>query len=192
MPRLMEQTCVSPRAMARRSSPSGSNPGTARARRPGCGSRCRPCLAGIPSYTCIMAILRQPRLRMAKPRSKPMMASKIMRSAVAPKGDLTNPGEWARYAGNPVLQGTAGTWDGSGATFASVISDTIAGEYRMYYHGWGDRLYGHLHRPGDQHEWHHLDQVCREPGDEHPPPAPGMPAGCASRWCGKKGRTITI
>jgi uncharacterized repeat protein (TIGR01451 family) len=54
-----------------------------------------------------------------------------------PAGDLVNPGEWTRYASNPVLQSTPGTWDAYGATFASVISDTIAHEYRMYYHGWG-------------------------------------------------------
>jgi uncharacterized repeat protein (TIGR01451 family) len=54
-----------------------------------------------------------------------------------PKGDLTNPGEWTRYASNPVLHGTAGTWGSSGATFASMISDTTASQYRMYYHGWG-------------------------------------------------------
>jgi uncharacterized repeat protein (TIGR01451 family) len=56
---------------------------------------------------------------------------------VIPAGDYTNPGEWTRYTGNPVLEGTSGEWDATGATFASVISDTTAGEYRMYYHGWG-------------------------------------------------------
>ena len=56
----------------------------------------------------------------------------------SPWGNYTdNPGEWPRYANHPVLTGTAGTWDSGGATFASVISDTIAGQYRMYYHGWG-------------------------------------------------------
>lgn len=60
----------------------------------------------------------------------------------APWGNFINPGEWTRYPGNPVLEGTAG-WDAAGATFASVISDTtvISGttvsKYRMYYHGWG-------------------------------------------------------
>jgi hypothetical protein len=49
-----------------------------------------------------------------------------------------NPGEWARYAGNPILQGTTGQWDASGATFASVIYDSAATPpFRMYYHGWG-------------------------------------------------------
>jgi uncharacterized repeat protein (TIGR01451 family) len=57
----------------------------------------------------------------------------------APWGNYTdNPGEWDRYANNPVLQrGATGSWDSDGATFASVISDTTTGEYRMYYHGWG-------------------------------------------------------
>jgi hypothetical protein len=59
----------------------------------------------------------------------------------APWGNYTeNPAsaEWDRYAGTPVLQrGASGSWDSGGATFASVISDTIADEYRMYYHGWG-------------------------------------------------------
>ncbi len=47
-----------------------------------------------------------------------------------------NPGEWSRYAGNPLItEGPAGAWDDHGATFASVIRDDAAGEYRMYYHG---------------------------------------------------------
>ena len=49
---------------------------------------------------------------------------------------VANPGEWARYAGNPVLtEGEAGSWDDHGATFASVIWDSAAVEFRMYYHG---------------------------------------------------------
>jgi hypothetical protein len=47
-----------------------------------------------------------------------------------------NPGEWTRYAGNPVLvEGPSGSWDDHGATFASVIYDSLAMEFRMYYHG---------------------------------------------------------
>ncbi len=49
-----------------------------------------------------------------------------------------NPGEWTRYTGNPVLQGTSGQWDSLGATYASVIYDADATPpFRMYYHGWG-------------------------------------------------------
>jgi hypothetical protein len=55
--------------------------------------------------------------------------------SVPTRGNL-NPGEWARYPGNPVLvPGASGAWDDHGATFASVIYDDAAGEYRMYYHG---------------------------------------------------------
>lgn len=47
-----------------------------------------------------------------------------------------NPGEWDRYAGNPLItEGAPGAWDDHGATFASVIWDEAAGEFRMYYHG---------------------------------------------------------
>ena len=47
-----------------------------------------------------------------------------------------NPGEWTRYPGNPILaEGPSGAWDDHGATFASVIYDSLAGEFRMYYHG---------------------------------------------------------
>lgn len=58
----------------------------------------------------------------------------------APTGNYTNPGEWARYASNPVLApGGVGTWDVTGATFGSVFydSDYPLAPYRMYYHGWG-------------------------------------------------------
>ncbi len=49
---------------------------------------------------------------------------------------VANTGEWARYPGNPVLtEGVAGSWDDHGATFASVIWDAAADEFRMYYHG---------------------------------------------------------
>ncbi|MFO7610309.1 MAG: DUF2341 domain-containing protein [Candidatus Krumholzibacteriia bacterium] len=49
---------------------------------------------------------------------------------------VTNAGEWARYPGNPVLtEGAPGSWDDHGATFASVIWDSAAVEFRMYYHG---------------------------------------------------------
>jgi uncharacterized repeat protein (TIGR01451 family) len=55
-----------------------------------------------------------------------------------PTGYSGNPGQWTRYPGNPVLTvGAAGQWDASGSTFASVIYDETAGEYRMYYHGFG-------------------------------------------------------
>jgi predicted GH43/DUF377 family glycosyl hydrolase len=47
-----------------------------------------------------------------------------------------NPGEWTRYTSNPVLsEGPPGAWDDHGATFASVIYDSLAAEFRMYYHG---------------------------------------------------------
>ncbi len=47
-----------------------------------------------------------------------------------------NPGEWTRYPGNPILtEGPSGAWDDHGATFASVIYDSLAAEFRMYYHG---------------------------------------------------------
>ncbi len=47
-----------------------------------------------------------------------------------------NPGEWDRYPGNPIItEGASGAWDDHGATFASVIWDEAAGEFRMYYHG---------------------------------------------------------
>jgi len=53
-----------------------------------------------------------------------------------PSADGGNPGEWSRYAGNPLISpGPSGAWDDHGATFASVISDATAGEFRMYYHG---------------------------------------------------------
>ncbi len=54
----------------------------------------------------------------------------------APTAGSGNPGEWARYAGNPLItEGTSGQWDDHGATFGSVIWDDTAGEFRMYYHG---------------------------------------------------------
>ena len=53
-----------------------------------------------------------------------------------PGGGAVNPGEWARYPGNPVLtQGSTGSWDDHGSTFSSVIYDSLASEFRMYYHG---------------------------------------------------------
>ena len=53
-----------------------------------------------------------------------------------PGGVAVNPGEWTRYAGNPLLtEGSSGSWDDHGATFSSVIYDSLAGEFRMYYHG---------------------------------------------------------
>jgi predicted GH43/DUF377 family glycosyl hydrolase len=56
-----------------------------------------------------------------------------------------NPGEWARHPGNPVLvEGVAGAWDDHGATFASVIWDSAAVEFRMYYHGFS----GSVHQVG--------------------------------------------
>jgi hypothetical protein len=56
-----------------------------------------------------------------------------------------NPGEWARSPANPMLiEGPAGSWDASGATFASVIRDESAGEFRMYYHGFA----GSVHQIG--------------------------------------------
>ena len=55
--------------------------------------------------------------------------------AVPSRGNL-NPGEWTRYAGNPILSpGASGAWDDHGATFASVIYDSLARAFRMYYHG---------------------------------------------------------
>ena len=54
-----------------------------------------------------------------------------------PSSNNNNPGEWTRYPGNPlIVPGPSGSWDAAGATFASVILDTAAGEYRMYYHGY--------------------------------------------------------
>lgn len=48
-----------------------------------------------------------------------------------------NPGEWARYEGNPLItEGPPGAWDDHGATFSTVIYDAAAAEYRMYYHGY--------------------------------------------------------
>ncbi len=53
-----------------------------------------------------------------------------------PGGNTVNPGEWTRYAGNPVLvEGPSGAWDDHGATFSSVIYDSLSSEFRMYYHG---------------------------------------------------------
>ena len=49
----------------------------------------------------------------------------------------SNPGEWTRYPGNPVLVPGPLAWDNAGATFASVIYDDQIPEYRMYYHGIG-------------------------------------------------------
>jgi hypothetical protein len=47
-----------------------------------------------------------------------------------------NPGEWMRYESNPLItEGAPGEWDDHGATFASVIWDSTAAEFRMYYHG---------------------------------------------------------
>ncbi|MDD3642197.1 MAG: DUF2341 domain-containing protein [Candidatus Krumholzibacteria bacterium] len=64
----------------------------------------------------------------------------------APSGGGLNPGEWSRYPGNPLLEpGPAGTWDDHGATFASVIYDSLAGEFRMYYHGFSS---GGIHQIG--------------------------------------------
>jgi len=54
----------------------------------------------------------------------------------APASDDANPGEWARYPGNPLItEGPSGAWDDHGATFGSVIWDDEAGEFRLYYHG---------------------------------------------------------
>ena len=54
-----------------------------------------------------------------------------------PSSSSVNPGEWQRYAGNPLIApGPTGSWDALGATFASVIYDDRVGEYRMYYHGY--------------------------------------------------------
>ena len=54
-----------------------------------------------------------------------------------PTSTIINPGEWERYAGNPLISpGPTGSWDALGATFASVIYDDRVGEYRMYYHGY--------------------------------------------------------
>jgi hypothetical protein len=55
---------------------------------------------------------------------------------VVPARGNINPGEWSRYAGNPILtEGPSGAWDDHGATFATVIYDSAAVEFRMYYHG---------------------------------------------------------
>ena len=54
-----------------------------------------------------------------------------------PTSTMINPGEWERYAGNPLISpGPTGSWDALGATFSSVIYDDRVGEYRMYYHGY--------------------------------------------------------
>ncbi len=46
-----------------------------------------------------------------------------------------NPDKWAVFNNsNHVIAATAGTWDVSGATFASVMNET--GEIKMWYHGW--------------------------------------------------------
>ena len=59
-----------------------------------------------------------------------------------PTSTITNPGEWERYAGNPLISpGTTGSWDALGATFASVIYDNRVGEYRMYYHGYNSSFH---------------------------------------------------
>ena len=56
-----------------------------------------------------------------------------------PGSGMVNPGEWTRRPGNPMLApGPAGAWDDHGATYASVIQDETAGEYRMYLHGFSD------------------------------------------------------
>lgn len=56
-----------------------------------------------------------------------------------PGSDIHNPGEWDRHPANPMLgEGVPGAWDDHGATYASVIHDDAAGEYRMYYHGFSD------------------------------------------------------
>ncbi len=50
--------------------------------------------------------------------------------------DAINPGVWTRYSGNPLItEGASGEWDDHGSTFASVMWDESAGEFRMYYHG---------------------------------------------------------
>ncbi|MBP9056353.1 MAG: DUF2341 domain-containing protein, partial [Saprospiraceae bacterium] len=54
-----------------------------------------------------------------------------------PTSTIVNPGEWERFAGNPLIApGPTGSWDALGATFASVIYDDRVDEYRMYYHGY--------------------------------------------------------
>jgi hypothetical protein len=56
-----------------------------------------------------------------------------------PGSGMDNPGEWARHSGNPMIApGPPGAWDDHGATYASVIWDETAGEYRMYYHGFSE------------------------------------------------------
>jgi hypothetical protein len=58
------------------------------------------------------------------------------RFAAGSEPHTVNPGEWTRYPGNPILtEGPPGAWDDHGATYASVIYDSLAGEFRMYYHG---------------------------------------------------------
>jgi len=57
-------------------------------------------------------------------------------------GDLNYPNEWARNAGNPVIEGSTGEWDSTGSTFASVLHD--GSQYRMYYHGYN----GSIHQAG--------------------------------------------
>ena len=53
-----------------------------------------------------------------------------------PGAGMTNPGEWSRYSGNPLItEGPPGAWDDHGATFASVIWDDRTNEFRMFYHG---------------------------------------------------------
>ncbi len=61
-------------------------------------------------------------------------------------GDGGNPGEWSRSESNPqITEGPSGAWDDHGATFASVIWDEAAEEFRMYYHGFA---YSGAHQVG--------------------------------------------
>ncbi len=51
--------------------------------------------------------------------------------------ESANPGEWARSEKNPMItEGQSGAWDDHGATFSTVIYDSTAAEFRMYYHGY--------------------------------------------------------
>jgi hypothetical protein len=83
--------------------------------------------------------------------------------------ETLNPGEWSRHPGNPVLEiGPPGSWDDHGATFASVIWDDAADEFRMYYHGFS----GSVHQIGlatsaDGLAW------TKHPGNPIMTPTPG-------------------
>jgi hypothetical protein len=50
----------------------------------------------------------------------------------------TNGLDWSKYAGNPVLTGTAGEWDEDNTIWPSVVKDGSA--YKMWYYGGGGQI----------------------------------------------------